>query len=113
MRINVDRASAGFPSEKNEKPGKITPSFRSDAASGAQTDETRDELELTNRRTAILDSVRETNMAAVSSTESAAGNLSAIKQRLASLNNYIQENPIEALSAHANLDPETVARLIG
>ena len=113
MRITIDRASAGFPSEMNELSGKTALSSKTDTAAGVQPDESQDALELTSRRTAMIDSVRETNMAAVSSTASAAGNLSAIKQKLAVLNNYIQENPLEALSAHANLDPETVARLIG
>ena len=116
LRINIDRASAGFPAEKTEKnemPGKIAPSVKGDTAVGTLPDEKKDTLELSGRRLAMLNSVREANMASVSSTESAAENLSAIKQKLASLNNYIQENPQEALSAQANLNPETVARLIG
>ena len=113
MKVSFDRSSAGFGAQKSEMTGKIAQLPKTEAPKEAQAAVgAKDELELSMRKTAVLGSVREANLASAS-TESGADRLNAIKQKLATLNDYILDNPAEAFSAQANLNSGTVARLVG
>lgn len=109
MKIFGDRSVAGFPAEKSGKPG------RAPAKPGSKDNlyilETADDLELTFRKTGVLDSVREADTAA-SSSEAGDVDLRAIKQKLSLLNDRLLNHPAEALSAHAHLTSKAVAALL-
>jgi hypothetical protein len=113
MKIHFDRTTAGFSAEKSEKTGKIAQASKSDVQvnTNATIPETKDEVELSNRKVAVLNSVRESNVDALSS-ETGPEQFIAMRNKLASLTGYMQDNPQEAIAAHAHLDSETVARLI-
>ena len=113
MKIHFDRTSAGFTAEKSEKTGKIAQAAKSDVlvSTSAAMPDTQDAVELSNRKIAVLNSVRESNVDALSA-ETGPEQFKAMRSRLASITGYMQDNPQEALAAHANLDPETVTRLI-
>lgn len=110
MKINVDRSSAGFAAEKYEKQSK-TPQVSKPEVSAAF--DTKDEVELTSKKAAILDDVRESNVGSSSSVSFDASQIPMLKQRLQFFTDYALSNPTEALSAQANLNSETVAKLVG
>lgn len=110
MKINADRTAAGFAAENNDKQNKLPQTAKSGIS--AFFSGTHDDLELTSGKAAVLNQVGESNNWAVSSVGTGA-DLSSIKQMLAGVTNFIGSNPAEALAAHANLNPETVASLIG
>jgi hypothetical protein len=110
MKIYGDRASAGIPAEKNEKPAKLPQPSKS--GSSTAFIDTKDDLELTGKKVAVSDPVRETELANTDALEFDAGEVPVMKQKLQALSSYILSNPAEALSAQANLNPDMVAGLI-
>ncbi len=111
MKINADRTAAGFAAENNDKQTKLPQNSKSvvnEFFTG-----TKDDLELTSGKPAVLNQVGETNVWSASSAQSGAGDMDSMKQLLSRVSNYIHNNPAEALSAQANLNSETVAGLIG
>jgi gamma-glutamylcysteine synthetase len=111
MKIFGVQSASGYSSEKSEKQRRVQAS-KSDAGDSALLFEPGDDLELTGKKAAVLNSVHESNIEAAYSAPDT-GDLSVIRQKLMTVNNRILNNPFEALSAQANLTTETVAGLIG
>lgn len=113
MKIYGDKATPGYVPEKNEAQGKISKTPKSDADKGVQHAMAGDDLELTSKKVPVMNATRETNIGSSSSLEFDVGEVPMIKQKLMFINESIINNPIAALSAQANLNSETVARLLG
>lgn len=111
MKIYGVQSASGYSSEKSDKQSRVQAS-KSETGDGTLLYKTGDDIELTGKKAAILNSVNETNIEAAHSAPDA-DDLSVIRQKLMNVNNRILSNPFEALSAQANLTAETVAGLIG
>jgi hypothetical protein len=109
VKINGDKASAGFPIEKNDKPSRM-PS-KSGAGELARLMDTADDLELTGngKAAAVFNALRESN---VDASNSLTDELDTIREKLSALTGRLLSSPQQALSAQANLDSETVSRLV-
>jgi hypothetical protein len=113
MKIYGDKIASGYSSEKTEVSARISKDTKSDSEKTAQVALSGDELELTSKKAAVLNSVREANLDSATSVEFDVSQVPVMKQRLGIISNYMLSNPAEALSTQANLASETVARLIG
>ncbi len=110
MKIFNESKTPGLISEKNETQGRVSKKPVSDKSAPVVLK--ADELELTNKKTPV-GSMREVEIANAAAVEFDINDVPAIKLKLASLNNYLLNNPAAALSAQANLNTDVVAGLIG
>jgi hypothetical protein len=111
MKIFNDTKTQGLVSEKNETQGRISKKTGSDKS--APVTLAADEIELTGKKAPAASAIREVEIANAASVEFDVNEVPMMKMRLAALNNYILSNPSEALSAHANINADLVAGLIG
>lgn len=111
MKIFNDSKTPGLISEKNETQGRISKKPGSDK--NAPVTLAADEIELTSKKAPAVNSIREVEIANTASVEFDVNEVPMMKMKLAALNNYILNNPAEALSAHANMNADLVAGLIG
>ncbi len=113
MKIFNDKTTPGYIPEKNETQGRISKSPKSGSEKNVQVVQTSDELELSSQKVPVMSTMRETDIGGSPSFEFDAGDVPMIKQKISFVNGYILNNPLEALSAQANLNSESVARLVG
>ena len=107
MKISNDPKTPGLTSEKSDTQSRVLK--KRSPEKNAPVLPAADELELTGMNSRILE-IESANTAAVEFDLSA---VPIMKEKLASLNDYILSHTAEALSAQANLSADTVAGLIG
>ena len=113
MKIYSDKTAPGYIPDKNEIQGRASKNPKSVSDKNAKVVLTGDELELTGKKVTDMSSARATGTGHTSSVEFDVSQVPMMQQKLAFVNNYIMNNPAEALTAQANMNPDTVARLIG
>jgi hypothetical protein len=111
MKIFNESKTPGLIPEKNETQGRVSKKPASDKS--APIAMAPDELELTAVKAPAMNKMREVELANAAAVEFDVNEVPMMKMKLAKLNNYILNNPSEALSAQANLSAGTVAGLIG
>lgn len=113
MKINNDAISPGLKSDKNESTGRVSKNVKSETDQTVQAFQTSDEVELTNKKMPAVNQMRETEIANTAAVEFDVSEVPMMKQRMQFINNYILNNPADALAAQARLNPGVVAGLIG
>lgn len=112
MKIYGDKTTPGYIPEKNEPQGRISKTPKSDTDKNTQVAVSGDDLALTGKKVPVMNTTRETNIGSSSPVEFDVGEVPMMKQKLMFINESILNYPAEALSAQANLNSETVARLL-
>lgn len=113
MKIFNDKTTPGYISEKNETQSRVSKTPKSGSDKNVQIPLTGDELELTSQKLPVTNSMREANIGTAPALEFDAGEVPMMQQKLSFVNSYILNNPLEALSAQANLNASSVAALLG
>lgn len=113
MKIIGEASTPGYIPEKSEAQSRVPKTSKMNVEQNVQVFRSADELDLSNRKVSVMRSIRESNIGDSSVVSFDVTQVPMMKQNLSVLNSYIMNNPIEALSAQANLNAENVARLIG
>lgn len=112
MKIYSDKTTPGYVPEKNETQSRISKTPKSAADMSDQVSVVGDDLELTSKKGAVMNTAREVKIGKSSSVEFDVGEVPMMKQKLMFINESILKYPAAALSAQANLNSETVASLL-
>lgn len=113
MKINGDKTTPGYISEKSEMQGRASKTSKTISDKSAKIVLTEDELALTGKKETATVPMRETDIGYTTSVDFDVREVPMLKQRIEMINNYILKNPLAALSAQANLNSESVASLLG